>query len=133
MGGLLLTAATMKLIQNWTESGKEATELCQEGANRLREYARSYASTVRGNPGPNAQGNQDGEAYLQHLMQVAKTTHEDAIQMCKESDQHYEQNAWKALLPGMREAVTKGYLAKHSDNPTFRIVLSEFLGDDTHY
>ena len=109
-------------------------DICQEGARILREYAQSFGSTIRGKPGKNAQGNQDAEAHLQWIMRTPPgTTHEEAIQMCKESDQNYERNAWSALLPHMREAVKKAYLARHSETPIFRTCLNECLGDDTRY
>ena len=127
----------MAAIDALEQQGKDAAAICQDGARRLREYAESYGSAIRGKPGKNALGNQDAEAYLQWIMKTLPgTTHNDAIEMCKESDQKYEELAYARLLPQMREDVRRAYVAKHDimgEDPNFRTCLKEFLGDDTHY
>lgn len=131
-GGLLLCAGTLKAISLLGEQGRDSTRCAQEGARRLRAYADSYAQTVKGGAGPSAEGNKDGEAYLQYIMRTAQTTREDAVQMCKESTQKYEQLAWVELRPQMREAVKKAYAELHYGNihgPS----LQEYLGDNSDY
>lgn len=137
VGGIALCAATMAAIDALEEQGKDAAAICQEGARRLRDYAKSYGSAIRGTPGSNALGNQDADAYLKWIMKtVPGTTRNDAIEMCKESDQKYEELAYAKLLPQMREDVRKAYVKKHDimgEDSNFRICLNEFLGEDTHY
>ncbi|MEO7057759.1 MAG: hypothetical protein ABI281_05940 [Caldimonas sp.] len=131
-GGIVLCGATMKAIQALGEQGRDSTACAQEGARKLRAYADSYAATVRGRSGASAEGNQDGEAHLQFIMRTAKTTRDDAVAMCNESDQKYEQIAWAALRPKMREAVKRAYDKLHwggINNPS----LLEYLGDNTNY
>lgn len=131
-GGLLLCAATMKAIQVLGDQGRDSTACAQEGARRLRAYADSFAATVRGKSGASAEGNQDGEAHLQYIMRTAKTTREDAIAMCNESDQRYEQIAWAAMRPSMREAVKQAYDKLHWGGINNGSLL-EYLGDNTNY
>lgn len=132
VGGIALCAGTMKLIQIWGEQGRDSTTCAQEGARRLRAYADSYAATVRGGSGSSAEGNRDGEAHLAYIMRVAKTTRQDAVDMCRESTEKYEQNAWNALRPKMREAVEKAYDQLHWGG-IHRPALLEFLGDNANY
>lgn len=132
VGGVALCAAAMKAIAVLGEQGRDSTACVQEGARRLRAYADSYAATVRGRAGSQAEGNRDGEAHLKYIMRTAQTTREDAVAMCLESDQKYEQIAWAALRPKMRDAVKKAYDQLHwggiADAP-----LLEFLGDNSDY
>ena len=132
VGGIALCAASMHAIEVLGQQGRDSFACAQEGARRLRAYADSFAATVRGGSGPSPEGNQDGEAHLQNIMRVAQTTREDAVAMCRESDQKYEQMAWVALRPKMREAVQEAYNRLHWGDIN-HAVLMEFLGDRSNY
>ena len=133
VGGIALCAGTMAVIDALEKSGADSTRICQEAANRLRDYATSYGSAVRGTPGKNALGNQDAEAYLQWIMRTLPgITHNDAVDMCKESGRKYEDLAWHALLPQMRDDVQKAYNAAGHWGSIHQPSLLEFLGDNTH-
>ena len=110
LGGLALTAGAMKWLEALKNAGRDATDVCVLGARQLRAYAESYGSTMRGTPGKNARGNQDAEAALKAIMDKAPgTTREQAIDAAKQSGQNYENLAYRALLPKMREDVKKAY------------------------
>jgi len=91
---------------------------------------------MRGAPGPNAQGNADAEAALKTIMDKAPgTTREQAIDAAKQSKQNWENLAYRALLPKMREEVKRAYDEKHPWTPdnTLMIVMNEVLDTNGRY
>jgi hypothetical protein len=136
LGGLALTAGAMAWIDALEAAGRDATQACVLGARKLRDYAASYGSAMRGTPGSNAQGNADAEAALKAIMaQAPGTTREQAIDAAKQSKQNFENLAYRALLPKMREEVKKAYDEKHPltfDN-TLMVVMNEVLDLNGRY
>ncbi len=136
LGGLALTAGAMAWIEALEAAGRDATQACVLGAKKLRDYAGSYGAAMRGKPGSNAQGNTDAEAALRAIMDKAPgTTREQAIDAAKQSKQNWENLAYRALLPKMRDEVKKAYDEKHpwtSDN-TLMIVMNEVLDSNGRY
>jgi len=135
-GGLALTAGAMAWIDALEAAGRDATQACVLGAKKLRDYATSYGSAMRGAPGPNAQGNADAEAALKAIMDKAPgTTREQAIDAAKQSKQNWENLAYRALLPKMREEVKRAYDEKHPWTPdnTLMIVMNEVLDTNGRY
>ncbi|MCI0682952.1 MAG: hypothetical protein L0Y71_12685 [Gemmataceae bacterium] len=114
VGGFALTVAVCAAIGKLKSLGEDAVAVCNDGAAKLDDYARSYASTMHGKPGSNAQGNQDAETRLQHIMKVGKLTHDEAVEAAKESDQNYGQQAMDALVPHMRAEIIKGFKDEHT-------------------
>ncbi|MGZ5204959.1 MAG: hypothetical protein ACXWIZ_08645 [Caldimonas sp.] len=136
VGGLALTAGAMKWIDALEAAGRDATDVCVLGAKQLRAYAESYGSTMRGTPGKNAKSNQDAEAALQAIMAKAPgMTREQAIEAARQSKQNFENLAYRALLPAMREQVKKAYDEKHPWTPdnTLMIVMNEVLDENGRY
>ena len=136
LGGLALTAGAMAWIDALEAAGRDATQACVLGAKKLRDYAASYGSAMRGTPGSNAQGNADAEAALKAIMAKAPgTTREQAIDAAKQSKQNWENLAYRALLPKMREEVKKAYDEKHpwTSDTTLMIVMNEVLDPNGRY
>jgi hypothetical protein len=119
VGGLTLTAGVCAAIGGEEDLGKDAADVCTEGQRQLRDYARSYGSAMRGQPGTNAQGNQDAEARLQEIMSVGKMSHDEAVDAARQSGINYEDQAYRALLPKMRDDIKKAYRAKEGFWGTF--------------
>jgi hypothetical protein len=126
----------MKLIDVLESQGRDATDICAEGAKRLRAYAKSYGSTMRGTPGDVPEGNQDAEARLKAMMDASPgMTHDQAVEVAKQSKLNFENMAYRALLPSMRDKVKEAYDKAHplaSDN-VFNTVRDEVLDQNSHY
>ena len=63
------------------------------------------------------------------------TTREQAIDAAKQSKQNWENLAYRALLPKMREEVKRAYDEKHPWTPdnTLMIVMNEVLDTNGRY
>ena len=68
VGGVALAAGVCAGIGKLGDLGADATAVCQDGATRLRAYAASYGSAMRGKPGSDQTANNDAEAALQDIM-----------------------------------------------------------------
>jgi len=136
VGGLALTTGVMYLIGSLEAQGRDATDICVEGARQLRDYAKSYGSMMRGQAGSNEQGNQDAEVRLRAMMKASPgMTPQQAVEVAKQSKLNFENMAYRELLPAMRIKVKEAYDKAHpwaSDN-TFNTVLSEVLDENSHY
>lgn len=140
VGGFALTVGVCAGIGKLEDLGKDAMAVCQEGATELRAYAESYGSTMRGKPGSRQEGNADAEKTLQAIMQKNPgATHDQAVQAAIDSKQNYEDLAYRALLPTMRQQITEGYKKKEgtvgwlfSEN-VFETVLNDVLDENKHY
>ena len=140
VGGVLLTTGVCAAIGKLEDLGKDCMAVCQDGRNQLYDYAKSYGSAMRGNPGGNAKGNQDAESDLQATMsKTPGTTHDQAVAAAKQSGQNFENIAYRRLLPIMRDRVRAGYKAKEGwvgwvfSSDTFEIVINDVLDKDSHY
>lgn len=136
VGGLALCAGAMAWIDALESTGRDAGDVCVTGARRLRAYAESYGSMMRGKPGPDANGNADAEAALKIIMDKAPgTTKEQAIDAAIKSKQNFENLAYRALLPSVRNECKKAYDQKHPWTPdnTLMNVMSQVLDPQGHY
>jgi hypothetical protein len=140
VGGFALTAGVCAGIGKLEDLGKDASAVCEQGETVLRAYAESYGSTMRGKPGNNEEGNADAEKALQVIMQKnPSATYDQAVQAAIDSKQNYEDLAYRALLPRMRQQITEGYKKKEgtvgwlfSEN-VFETVLNDVLDENKHY
>jgi hypothetical protein len=72
-------------------------------------------------------------------MKVGSMSHDEAVQAAKDSGQDYEEQAYGALLPIMRDEITKRYEAKEGFWGTFfsgnvlNQVMNAVLAADSHY
>jgi hypothetical protein len=136
VGGIALAVGAMKLIDVLEAQGRDATDICVEGARRLRAYAESYGSTMRGSPGSNEEGNKDAEARLQAMMKASPgMTHDQAVETAKQSKQNFEDMAYRAVLPTMRDKVKEAYDKAHplTGDSLFNKIRNEVLAEDSHY
>jgi len=142
-GGLALCAGVCAAIGKLQDFGQDATAVCQDGANQLNDYAASYASTMQGKPGKDARGNQDAEDRLQKIMSAGGMTHDEAVEQAviqvKESNHNYGDDAYRALLPVMREQITKKYKEKEGvfgnlfSGNVLEQVMNDVLPADGHF
>jgi hypothetical protein len=140
VGGLALTAGVCAGIGKLGDLGADATAVCQDGQRQLRDYAGSYGSTMRGQPGSNQQGTADAEAALQVIMQQNPgISHDQAVQAAIDTKQNYEDVAYRNLLPTMRQRVIDTYKQKEGTlgwvfaGNTLMIVLNDMLDENSHY
>jgi hypothetical protein len=136
VGGLAVTAGAMAWLEALEAAGRDAMDVCKQGSRALRAYAESYGSTMRGASGTDANGRRDAEAALKVIMDKAPgTTREQAIDAARQSKQNFENLAYRALLPKMRESVKAAYDKKHPWTPdnTLMIVMNDELSLSGHY
>jgi hypothetical protein len=94
---------------------------------------------MRGQPGSDARGNKDAETRLQQIMTKGNMTHDQAVQAAEQSGQNYEELAYRALLPIMRDDVQERYKAKEGFWGTFfsgnvvEQVMNDVLAADSHF